>query len=291
MYQLFRFASRVIPRLPRRFIMSLTGVIGYFAWLAASRARKQATANMLHVLGEDVAATPAGRRKLRKTVRGMFQNNARNYLEMFYLPRMAAGELTHALRGVEGIDYLDEALALGKGVILVSAHIGPVNYLAQWFSAQGYVTTIPVEHLKDERMLALQLELRSGHGVNFTPLGGSAPVRALIQALRKNELVLITGDRAVVGDRVERMFFGAKAQLPSGPVTLAQRTGAVILCAFGWRESDHKIGGQFFPISLALPEEQRADSEALHSNIIKAIESAISAHPEQWVVFDPVWDQ
>jgi lauroyl/myristoyl acyltransferase len=289
MYRLFLLASRIIPHLPRRFVMSLAGAIGFIAWLLASRARKQATANMLHVLGPEIKTTPAGRRRLRKTVRGMFTNNMRNYLEMFYLPLMTADELNRALRGIEGIEHLDKALALGKGVILVSAHIGPFNYLSQWFASKGYTVTIPVEHLQDERMLKLQLSLRGGHGVNFTPLGGSAPIRAIIQALRQNQLVLITGDRAVVGEHIERAFFGSTAKLPGGPVELAQRTGAVVLCAFGWREPGNLIGGIFLPVSLALPEEERKNADALESKVIEVMEKVIYAHPEQWVVFSPVW--
>src|SRR5579871_1702132 len=181
MYMLFLIATRIIPRLPRRFVMSLTGVIGFMAWVVASKARKQATANILHVLGPQLRTTRTGRRRLRKTVRGMFKNNTRNYLEMFYLPNMKTGELTGVMQAIEGIEHLEKALALGKGVILVSAHIGPINYLSQWFAAKGYATTIPVERLRDERMLNLQLALRGGHGVTFTPLGGSAPIRAMIQ--------------------------------------------------------------------------------------------------------------
>ena len=290
MYRLFAFAAKVVPRLPRGLVLALARLIGLVAWLVAGKARRQATANMLHVSGADIRATRAGRRKLRKTVRGMFQNNVRNYLEVLYPPLSKPEEILHSLRDISGIEHLEEALALGKGVILVSAHVGPFNTLTQWFAAKGYNVTIPVEHLKDERMLDLMLELRRARGVNFIPLGGSAPLRAMIAALRKNELVLITGDRAVVGESVERIFFGAPARLPLGPVTLAQRTGAMIVGAIGWREPQKLIGGQFSAVSLALPEEDRSNADKLHARIVEVMEEAIRAHPEQWVVFSPVWE-
>ncbi len=220
----------------------------------------------------------------------MFQNNVRNYLEVLYLPSSKPEEILHSLPGITGLEHLEEALARGKGVILVSAHVGPFNTLTQWFVMMGYNVTIPVEHLKDERMLDLLLDLRRRRGVNITPLGGSAPLRAMIAALRKNELVLITGDRAVVGESVERTFFGAQARLPLGPVTLAQRTGAMIVGAIGWREPQKRVGGRFSPVSLALPEEDRSNADKLHSRIVEAMEEAIKAHPEQWVVFSPVWE-
>lgn len=289
MYRLYHFASLVLPYLPRSFVKALARVIGFIAWLVAVRTRKQATVNLRHVFGNAIQDTKAGRRMLRKTVRRMFQNNARNYLDVFSFPRMTQDKLWEVMRNISGDQHLEEALALGKGIVIVSAHIGPFNFLIKWFSAKGYEVIIPVEHLKDERMLELMLKLREAKGVQFLPLGGSMPLRSMIQALHQNKVVLITGDRAIVGESVEKPFFGAKARLPIGPITLAKRTGAAIVGAFGWYESSNSIGGRFFPVSLALPEQERGDEEALHSKVVEVMEEAIKLHPEQWLVFSPVW--
>jgi KDO2-lipid IV(A) lauroyltransferase len=290
MYRLYAFAAKVVPHLPRGMILALAQVIGLAAWLVAGKARRQATANMLHVLGPDIRATRAGRRRLRKTVLSMFRYNVRNYLEALYLPPTKPEVIQRELQDITGEEHLEEALARGKGVILISVHLGPFNNLTQWFTVNGYNVTIPVERLKDERMLDLMLSLRRRPGVNFTPLGGSVPLRAMIAALRKNELVLITGDRAVVGESVERLFFDATARLPSGPINLAQRTDAMLVGAVGWYERQGRVGGHFTPISLAVPEEERADEERLHAKVVEMMEREIRSHPEQWVVFDPVWE-
>lgn len=289
MYNLFRLGTILIPRLPRPLILALSLMAGTVAWLVAAKARKQATLNMTHVLGPGILSTRAGRRKLRRTVRGMFQNSMRNYLEVFYLPYERPETILRRMPDIIGIEHLEQALALGKGIILFSAHFGPFDYLAQWFSARGYQLTIPVERLKDERMLKLMVSLRSSKGVNFVPLGGSAPMRTIIQALRNNQIVLITGDRAVQGESVERPFFGANARLPSGPVSLSLRTGAPLLGAFGWHASRSTIGGEFVPLTLQLPQEGRKNADVLMNGLIARMERIIKAHPEQWVVFSPIW--
>ncbi len=289
MYNMFRLGSIIIPRLPRWFILALSTLAGTLVWLIAAKVRKQATINALHVLGSEIQFTRAGRRKLRRTVRGMIQNSMRNYLEVFYLPHETPEGILRRMPGIRGIEHLEEALALGKGVILFSAHFGPFDYLAQWFSAKGYQLTIPVERLKDERMLKLMVSLRSSRGVHFVPLGGSAPMRTIIQALRNNQLVLITGDRAVQGESVEKPFFGSDARLPLGPVSLSIRTGAPLLGAFGWHASRTEIKGEFVPLTLELPEDQRKNSDAVMDGLIARMERIIKAHPEQWVVFSPVW--
>ncbi len=288
MYNAFRFASVVIPRLPRWFVLSLANAIGLAAWLVASKARKRATANTIHVLGPQVQATCAGRRRLGKTVRGMFKNSVRNYLEAFYLPYTRPEWLLGHV-DIRGLEHLEAALAQGKGVILFSAHLGPFEYLVQWLAFKGYQSTIPVERLKDQRMLDLMLKLRSSQGVHFIPLGGSGPLRSIIQALRNNQIVLITADRAVEGESVVKPFFGEPARLPLGPVLLSQRTGAALLGAFGWRASSKRIAGVFIPLSFELTEEEQADSGKLMCGVIERMEQFIKAHPEQWVVFEPVW--
>src|SRR5258707_3700707 len=250
MYNMFRFGSVIIPRLPRWFILALSIIIGAVAWLVAGKARKQATINMIHILGPEIQSTWAGRRKLRRTVRGMFQNSVRNYLEVFYLPYETPETILRRIPHIAGTRHLDEALERGKGVILFSAHFGPFDYLAQWFYASGYQLTIPVERLKDERMLQLMVSLRSSKGVHFVPLGGSAPMRTIIQALRNNQIVLITGERAVQGESVEKPFFGAGARLPPGPVGLSQRARAPLVGPFCWHASHSLIGGQFVTVTL-----------------------------------------
>ncbi len=292
MYKLFRVVVIVSRRLPSWAIEPIGSLGGLLFWFVAKGARKQATENMVHVLGEEIVQTRQGRRRLRRTVQGMFQNSVRNYLQAFALPTTTAKTIMDTVQ-IEGEDHLQEALARGKGVILFSAHFGPFDYMSQWIAIKGYDLTIPVENLKDQRMLDLMLTLRRSHGVHFLPLGGSAPMRAILQALRNNKIVLITADRAVQGERVEVPFFGAPAELPSGPAALATRTGAAVVGAFGWRtyraNQKHRIEGSFTPLSLALPEEQRTDMTSVMRSIVDTMEQQISAHPEQWVVFSPIW--
>jgi len=288
MYYLFRFATFVLPWIPHRLAHALGSVVGLIAWLIAGKARKQATKNIIHVLGAQVQETRAGRRRLRRVVQGMFVNNARNYLELFSLRSLSAEKILRNVH-VEGVEHLEAALAQGKGVILFSAHVGPFNYIIHYMSIKGYDVTIPVEHLKDERMLNLVLDLRRSHGTQFLPLGGSSPMRGIVQKLRDNKIVLITAERAIEGQSVVAPFFGAPARLPLGPVRLAQRTGAALVGAFCWRMPDGLAGGQWVPLSVDLTDEQRTSTDSMMQAIIEKMEQFLRQHPEQWVAFAPIW--
>lgn len=288
MYMLLRLLAILVPLLPRRLVLLLGTAGGSVAWLVARCARKQATRNMLHVLGPAVTETSAGRRKLRRTVRGMFITNVCNYLDVCALPARRSAQILGDVTP-EGAAHLDEMLAQGKGGIMISAHFGPFDYLSQYFAVKGYSLSIPVENLSDKRILDLMLAMRRSHGVQYVPLTGTSAMRTLIQQLRANHLVLITGDRAVQGQSIEVPFFGATARLPIGPIMLALRTGAPLGAAFGWYGPHHRIEGEIVPITLNLPEAQRTDQDAVMHLVVKTLEQYISAHPEQWSVFTPVW--
>ena len=93
MYKLFKFSSVIVPRLPAWSIPVLADIAGLVAFLIATKARKQATSNMTHVLGKDVVGSNSGRRRLRHTVIQMFQNNVRNYLDLFTLPYISSEKI------------------------------------------------------------------------------------------------------------------------------------------------------------------------------------------------------
>lgn len=288
-YLFLRLLTLVAPRIPFRLRGYLAVLAGLLAWLVARSAREGASKNAMHVLGLTAVATPAERRRLRRVVQGMFITNARNYLENCALPVTSSQELLARTASDVNVVGLETTLALGKGAVLISAHFGPFDYLAQCVLVAGYPLTIPVEQLNDERLLELMLSLRRSHGVHYVPLNGMAAMRTLLQQLRAHRSVLITADRAVQGQSIEIPFFGAKALLPVGPVSLALRTGAPLVGAFGWYGPGQRICGEIVPITLSLPEEQRNDQDALMRAVVKTLEHYISERPQQWSVFSPVW--
>ncbi len=288
MYYLFRFASRVLPWIPRRLAYACGSMLGLLIWLLAKKARMQATKNILHVLGTHVQETRVGRKKLRRVVQGMFISNVYNYLELFTLQSRSPEELLRTME-LRDEEHLQAALAQGKGAIIFVPHMGPFDYTIQYMGIKGYDVTVPVEHLKDQRLLELTLELRKSHGIHYLPVAGSTSMRTIIQNLRENKVVLIAADRAIEGKSVEVNFFGAPARLPIGPVRLAQRTGAPLVGAICYRTPQLVAVGQWVPLSLEMTGEQRADIDCMMQSFIGKMEDIIRGHPEQWIAFAPIW--
>ena len=288
-YHFFRLVSVFAPRIPWRLRPFVATLVGLMAWLLARSARAGASQNAMHVLGLTNTETRQQRRRLRRVVQGMFITAARNYLEVCAFSDTSPQQLLSHLMPNPDFSALDAALAPGKGAILISAHFGPFDYVAQCLQLHGYPLTIPVEQLSDQRMLDLMLSLRRRYGVQYVPLHGASTMRTLLQQLRERRMVLITADRVVQGSSVEVPFFNTKARLPLGPIALALHTGTPLVGAFGWYGRDQRIYGALVPITLSLPEERRSDPEAIIRVVVQLLEDYIGTYPQQWAMFTPIW--
>ena len=111
-----------------------------------------------------------------------------------------------------------------------------------------------------------------------------------MRTLRDGGLVGLLCDRDLVGNGIDVEFFGEKTTMPSGPATLAMRTGATLLTAavYSGPGQDHHavVGG---PIDLTRTGSLRGDVSRVTQEIAHRFESLIRRAPEQWHVFQPLW--
>jgi lauroyl/myristoyl acyltransferase len=292
MYSVVYRAAKIIPKLPRVLRRPIAVVVGTISWVLARGQRKNVIANVTRVLPASDHHSLAGRIRAQLIARRIFCNCIHNYLDLFALPALTTEEVSERMV-LNGAEYLLEALAHGQGVILFSAHLGPFEVMPfamlRIFSQFNCEMVIPVEKVDDARMLSLMVALRSRSGANFVPLDGIGAIVAMVEALQKNQFVLITADRAIKGRSAKLQFFGAEAELPRGPVDLALRTGAPLVGAFGWRGSGGKLCCEFTRLTFALPEDQRDNPHVLHAAIARELEVRIAAHLHEWVVFKSIW--
>ena len=283
---LFR-AAQVVAKLPFDLRQSVASAVGNVAWCCAGRARRAVTKNVEHVLGQSQSPSLAEMLAVQKATRHIFCSCVHNYVELF--ASLPPEEIADRL-DLRNVEYLEEALALGRGVVLFSAHLGPFEVLSSWFSAHGYRLIIPVERMEDNQMLQLMIDFRRRNGVEFVPAGSLVSMRKIFKTLQDKQIVLITADRAIAGKSKATLFFGARTLLPTGPVNLSVRTGAPLVGAFGWRTKGKSLQGEFTRLSLALPDDQRRNEDALQDLVTQHLEKMIRSHIDQWVVFEPLWD-
>lgn len=283
-YVAFRVASLIFPHIPPAIGYLIAGFLAELAYLLASGPRRTVRDNMRHVLGAD-----ADSRQLRHAVRGVFHNTARNYYELICLKRLDLARLQKNLT-VVGWEYLQGFLDEGRGVIIATAHLGNVDLVVQLLAARSVPLIVLAEPLEPPALFRLVKGLRESLGLSFLPVGFSS-LKTAIQALKQGGVVAVACDRDVLGKGEQMNFFGEDAILPTGAVDLALKTGAAIIPAFSSRLSHGRFEIHAEPPIILNGSRNGEQIKEANEKIIYSIEKHIRLHPEQWVVFERVWDQ
>lgn len=270
---LSRAAERALPLIPRALIGPFAEVVGTLVYLAAPGARRSVRANLAVIAPER-----------NGSARRVFVEQTRNYVEIFSIPRTDPKKLLAELR-TDGWEHVARAYEQGKGVILASAHLGPVSVVGQMVLAHGYPVALPVEVETSEFQRSVN-RARGGAGLQLIRTDSS---RGIFRVLREGKVLGILADRAVtgVGERVE--FFGREALLPSAAVVLSLRTGAPLLPSFAGR-SDGRLTASFEP-PLDIPNtgDRAADVREGVQRFARVLERYVRRTPEQWTVFEDFW--
>jgi KDO2-lipid IV(A) lauroyltransferase len=220
--------------------------------------------------------------EIREIAQICFTYMSKSAVELMFL--LDKPELLRSQVRLQGEEYLQEALAKGKGVILVSAHFGNFPLLLARLSLQGYQVSGIMRQMKDARVEKIFLDKRNRYKVRtIYSQPRNLCVDTTIRTLRNNELVFIPIDQNFGTAGVFVDFFGQKAATATGPVVLAQRTGAALLPCFILRQKDDSHVIVFEP-ALELAHGKSA-GETITINIQRLtdiIESYIRRYPAEW---------
>jgi KDO2-lipid IV(A) lauroyltransferase len=271
-----RLAEGTLPLLPSSLEIPIAALGGTLAYRASAGARE--------AVRENLSIVVPGRRDRERLVRQTFVEQVRHYVEIFRLARLDH-EMVRAAVTVSGWERFTAAVARGQGVILASAHVGPVSVCGQVIVANGYDITLPVEKETGEVARAVN-RARTRMGLRFVETDSALGIARI---LRQGGILGMLADRAItgVGERVP--FFGRPALLPSAHVALALRTGAVLLPAFAHREGN-VLHAAFEPeLELVRTGDRDADIRDGVRRWAAVLEPQIGVAPEQWSVFEPVW--
>ena len=189
---------------------------------------------------------------------------------------------------MSGTEVLDEALARGRGVLLVSAHYGgwEVGGLAV-MSRVRRVRTV-TRRLDNEYLERDLARLREQTGAEVIDRRRAA--RPLYQALSENGVVVLLVDQAVQPrEGVLVPFLGIPAWTADGPARMALRLGSTIVFAFCIPDGTrHRLEFEE-PIHIDQLSDGEKEPVALTGRLNEVISRRIAAHPELWLWMHDRW--
>jgi KDO2-lipid IV(A) lauroyltransferase len=177
----------------------------------------------------------------------------------------------------------------GKGVILASMHFGNTELLMQvpaLFDAWQFA--LLVEKMADSRIYEIVSRIRASQGMSMIAV--DEPLK-IIRFLKQQGVIGIAVDRDVTGSGIVVNFFGKPARIPDGAVRLAQRTGALIVPAYGWRAQQRQTHIQVLPpLQLTRTDDPTHDTLVNTRKLVEVFEPIVKTHAGQWMAFHPIFD-
>ena len=193
-------------------------------------------------------------------------------------------------------DYIKNALEKGKGVILLSSHIGSWGIASEiLFKRIGTKVNILIFERDEEKMKKIYEDMNKNRNVNIIQLGENSLETALKikDALQNGEIVAVLGDRYIDDNVLEIEFLGEKAKFPRGIFEIACVTQTPIIPIFIMRE---KINVYNFQVGqpLEIPNIDRKKRQEFIYNamrdFVNQIEEQAKKTPLQWYNFYCFWD-
>ena len=268
----------ILPWVPYRWLVSFTSFGAWITFWLLWRYRERMEENVATALGDEIV----NRADRKALVWKAWKNFARGVLETCAVMHLSKEAIVSTIP-IEGEEHLKHALATGKGVLALSAHLGAFTMIGARMGAAGYPFSIVVKQPKDEHFARCLDDYRARLGIRtISAKPRRDAVRGILKSLRENRVVVIVADEFKSGD-VTVDFMGQTFPAPRGPATLALRTGAVTLPIFSiWRPDGSLrilIGPEIAPVRLENVEESVTATTALFT---RHLESAIRRFPEQW---------
>lgn len=283
LFLVYRLAAFLAERMPWRLTYAAAEALAVLEMGFLPRDRQAVAENLEAVLGK---LPPADRRRLVKEV---FRNFARYLVEFLSFSKMDRAFLEKRFR-FTGKEHLDEALGRGRGVILISAHVGNWELGGAYVSLRGYPLSVVALPHADGRVTRFFTEQRTRKGMDVILLGGSA--RRAFSALKANRILALLGDRDFTARGFVLPFFGRETLIPRGPALLSIKTGAPILPCSVAREGDGFHLAVEHPVSVQEPSGSDEESRArnLTAVYLTRLEAMIRRYPTQWYLFRRFWD-
>jgi lauroyl/myristoyl acyltransferase len=279
----FKLALVVSRLLPRTIAHRLASALAQFIYRRQECARRALPENLAEVTGE----TGAGLDRL-------CTENVANFARMLadYFHCAAGGDARDLLDRWEGLEHLENARATGRGVILVTAHLGNWELGGILLALKGFPMSVVTLEEPTTDLTRWRDAYRRQVGIQTNAVGPGHDFAfvELIRTLRAGGIVAMLVDRPYSGSGVPVEFFGRRTEFSSAPALLWQHTGAAVVPAFVLHnESGRYTAFAQAPLAFSKSTEPRADLAANTQLLASHFEHVIRKHPEQWFNYVPIW--
>jgi Kdo2-lipid IVA lauroyltransferase/acyltransferase len=282
-YWLVVSVARVLGWMPRSLARLWAALLAFKVYWFFGRLRRVGIRNL------EMALPGTSAEKRRKILRGVYRHLGWQLVEFCRMTRYTP-ENSRDWMGVEGQENYLAAEAKGKGVLVITGHLGAWELSSFYHSMMGHPMGMVIRRLDNRRLDAFVNGIRCMHG-NFV-LHKDDFGRGLLTAMRSGGTVGILMDTNMTPPQGEFVrFFGIDACTATGLAHVARKTGAAVLPGFMlWEPVKKKYVLHFGP-EVAIPHTNDVSADILAGTQLctSAIESWVKRYPDQWLWIHRRW--
>jgi KDO2-lipid IV(A) lauroyltransferase len=280
-YALYRAVLWAARRLSDTAVLKWGDRLGNFARRVLRKRDRLAMRNLRETFPDK------SNRELRDIANACWRHFGREALISLRMQDMSLDEIATSVE-FANVEVLEDAIARGKGTILISAHYG--GWEAAGLALMSVVKNVrtvarPLDNQYLERDL-LRFRSRTGAAV----LDRKRAAREMLESLSENAVIVLLPDQAVLPrEGILVPFLGRPAWTTPVPAKMAVRRGSTIVFAFCIPHgSEHRL--EFGdPIQVDQMTEAECDPVVLTRRINDVISTRIAAHPELWLWMHDRW--
>ena len=278
-----RCVARALGWLPRGLARSLGAGVGRIVYWLVPRLRRTGMRNLELALPE----MPVEDRE--RTLRQMYRGLGWQLAEFCRMERYTTANTANWIR-YEGLEHFLTAEARGKGVLILTGHLGAWELSSFFHSLAGYPMGLVIRRLDNPLVDEFVNRIRCLHG-NWV-IHKDDFARGLISSMRAGETVGILMDTNMTPPQgVFVPFFGVQACTASGMARIALKTGAAVVPGFLlWEESEQQYVLRFgSELEVVASGDAERDAVTNTAAFTAAIEGMIRQYPEQWLWMHRRW--
>jgi len=281
----FKTLGRLLELLPERFDVAVASKLALVVGKRETSARRNLRTNVAHALFPDETVSDPG--LLERFVDRGFVTYGQYWAEGAKLAGIEPQKVFDRFIIGEGLEYLTEAKAKGKGIVIALPHIGSWEWGGSFLNSLGLGMLAVAEALEPRELFEWFKKRREQIGIRIEPLDAHAGT-LLLNELKNGGVVGLLCDRDIQGNGIDVEFFGETVTMPAGPATLALRTGATLVAAacYSGPGRDH-FAVITPPIAAEREGKLRDDVARVTQAVATTLEGLIRRAPEQWHVLQP----
>jgi KDO2-lipid IV(A) lauroyltransferase len=272
-------------------LRALGGVLSLFPWRVASavgaavgtlgyrplRIRRRVVDYQLALAFPELDARARRRIALRS-----YEHLGRVAVEMAIVSKLKRGAALDLFHPAVGWEHIAGPISQGRGVIMVSGHLG------NWELAGGYLVErgVPIDVVvrRQTNPLVDRYITRSRRRLGWTIIPDRDAVSRIPRSIAAGHLVPMLADQGVKGLASTFVpFFGRDARTPKGPALLALRLGAPCVLTAIIRQPDGRYCMHFEPVPVVNTGDRERDVDTIVAAYTRQLEAWVRLYPEQYL--------